>query len=51
MQKRGFSYFVVVSFIVGVPGENHRPAASLSSLQTLSHNVISSTPGCVSIQT
>ena len=26
----------------GVPGENHRPAAS--HLQTLSHNVVSSTP-------
>jgi hypothetical protein len=40
-----FSYIVAVSFIVeetGVPGENHRPAAS--HWQTLSHNVISSTP-------
>ena len=27
----------------GVPGENHRPATSHS--QTLSHNVVSSTPG------
>jgi hypothetical protein len=26
----------------GVPGENHRPAAS--PLHTLSHNVVSSTP-------
>ena len=26
----------------GVPGENHRPATS--QLQTLSHNVVSSTP-------
>ena len=26
----------------GVPGENHRPVASL--LQTLSHNVVSNTP-------
>jgi len=26
----------------GVPGENHRPAAS--NWQTLSHNVVSSTP-------
>jgi hypothetical protein len=28
----------------GVPEENHRPAAS--PLQTLSHNVVSSTPHC-----
>ena len=27
---------------IGVPGENHRPAAS--HLQTLSHNAVSSTP-------
>ena len=27
----------------GVPGENHRPVAS--HLQTLSHNVVSSSPG------
>jgi len=36
---------VVVSFIdeeTGVPGENHRPVAS--HWQTLSHNVVSSTP-------
>jgi hypothetical protein len=34
-----FSYIVVVSFI---GGENHRPATS--DWQTLSHNVVSSTP-------
>jgi len=27
---------------IGAPGENHRPTAS--HLQTLSHNVVSSTP-------
>jgi len=40
-----FSYIVVVTFISGekgVPRENHRPAAS--HWQTLSHNVVSSTP-------
>ena len=31
-----------ISYIVGVPGENHRPVAS--HWQTLSHNVVSSTP-------
>ena len=33
----------------GVPGENHRPAAS--HLQTLSHNVVSSTPRLNGIRT
>ena len=39
-----YSYIVTVSFIGGrngVPGENHRPAAS--HWQILSHNVVSST--------
>ena len=38
-------YNATFSFIdggIGVPGENHRPAAS--DWQTLSHNVVSSTP-------
>ena len=33
----------------GVPGENHRPVAS--HWQTLSHNVVSSTPRLSDIQT
>jgi hypothetical protein len=33
----------------GVPGENHRPAAS--HLQTLAHNAVSSTPRLSGIQT
>jgi hypothetical protein len=33
----------------GVPGENHRPVAS--HRQTLSHNVVSSTPRLSRIQT
>jgi hypothetical protein len=33
----------------GVTGENHRPAASIC--QTLSHNVVSSTPHMSGIQT
>ena len=33
----------------GIPGENHRPAAS--HWQTLSHNVVSSTPCLSGIQT
>jgi hypothetical protein len=33
----------------GVPGENHRPAAS--HWQTLSHNVVSSTPRMSGIRT
>jgi len=33
----------------GVPGENHRPAASHK--QTLSHNVVSSTPRLSGIRT
>jgi hypothetical protein len=33
----------------GVPGENHRPAAS--HWQTLSHNVLSSTPNQSGIRT
>ena len=40
-----FGYIVAVSFIGGgnlVPGENHRPA--VSHWQTLSHNVVLSTP-------
>jgi len=41
-----YSYIVVVSFIGGgnrrVPGENHWPVPS--HWQTLSHNVVSSTP-------
>ena len=32
----------MVSFIGGVPGENHKPVASHK--QTLSHNVVLSTP-------
>ena len=40
-----FSYIMAISIIGLVPGENHRPPAS--HWQTLSHNVISSTP-CVS---
>ena len=38
-------YIVGVSFIggrTGIPGENHRPVTS--HLQTLSHDVVSSTP-------
>ena len=42
-----FSYIVGVSFIGDrkpeFPGENHRPAAA-SHWETLSHNVVSSTP-------
>jgi hypothetical protein len=34
----------------GVPGENHRPAASHYK-QTLSHNVVSSTPHLSGIRT
>ena len=33
----------------GVPGENHRPAASYR--QTLSHNIVSSTPRLSGIRT
>jgi len=43
--KQYFRYIVGVSFIggrTGIPGENHRPVAS--HLQTLSHDVVSSTP-------
>ena len=35
-------YFVTVSFIGGVLGESDRPVAD--HCQTLSHNVVSSTP-------
>jgi hypothetical protein len=41
-----FSYIVAVSFI---GGENHRPVAS--HWQTLSHNVVSSTPRLSRIRT
>jgi hypothetical protein len=34
---------------IGVPGENHRPAARYC--QTLSHNVVSSTPSMSGIRT
>ena len=33
----------------GIPGENHQPAAS--HLQTLSHNVVSSTPHLSEVRT
>ena len=33
---------MAISFVNGVPGEKHRPVAS--HWQTLSHNVVSSTP-------
>jgi hypothetical protein len=38
-----------ISTLYGVPWENHRPAAS--HWQTLSHNVVSSTPRLRGIQT
>ena len=44
---RGCKLFLVG--ITGVPVENHRPAAS--HWQTLSHNVISSTPRLIGIRT
>ena len=43
---------MAVRFLVeetGIPGENHRPAASHS--QTLSNNVVSSTPRLTGIRT
>jgi hypothetical protein len=40
---------VLLAEETGVPGENHRPAAS--HLQTLSHNVVSSTPRLNGIRT
>jgi len=45
VQQQYFSYTwrsVLLVEKTGVPGENHRPAASHG--QTLSHNVVSSTP-------
>jgi len=50
-----FNYISVISWIsvllmeeTGGPGENHRPAQS--HCQTLSHNVVSSTPRLSGIQ-
>ena len=51
--KKYFSYIVSLSFIGGgtrVPMENHWPVA-LSHWQTLSHNVVSSTPRMSGIRT
>ena len=48
-KKGGFNNISVISWLsvllveeTGVPGENHRPVAG--HRQTLSHNVVSSTP-------
>ena len=41
--------YVLLVKETGVSGENHRPATS--HWQTLSHNVVSSTPGLGGIQT
>ena len=36
---------------IGLTGENHRPVASVSHCQALSHNVVSSTPRLSEIRT
>jgi hypothetical protein len=41
--------YVLLVKETGVPGENHRPATS--HWQTLSHNIVSSTPRLCGIQT